>query len=90
METAFTTKNELYEWTVMAYGLINALSPFIRVMTLVLHTFMGKFLVVYFNAILIYSRLHEQHLNHLRQICVVLRKEELYANLKKYTFLITV
>jgi len=51
--------------------------------------FMGKFLVVYFDDILIYSHSRDQHLDHLRQVCTVLRKEELYANPKKYVFLTT-
>ena len=50
---------------------------------------MGKFLVVYFDDILIYSYSREQHLNHLHQVCTVLRKEELYANSNKCAFLIT-
>ena len=48
---------------------------------------MGKFLVVYFDDILIYSNTTEQHLNHLWQVCSTLRKEQLYANLKKCTFM---
>ena len=58
-------------------------------MTQVLRPFMRKFIVVYFDDILIYSYSREQHLNHLRQVCTVLRKEELYANSNKCAFLIT-
>ena len=47
---------------------------------------MGKFVVVYFDDILIYSKSKDQHLTHLEQVCTTLRKESLYANLKKCSF----
>jgi len=52
----------------------------------ILHAFIGKFIVVYFDDILIYSKGLDEYIRHLRQVLDVLRNESLYANLKKYDF----
>lgn len=88
-KTAFKTKEGLYEWRVMLFGLCNALSTFMTLMKEVLKPFLNLFCLVYFDDILIFNKDEFEHLQHLRQVLQVLKENQLYMNRQKCLFIAT-
>jgi hypothetical protein len=83
---AFKTKQGLFEWMVMAFGLCNALVTFMRVMNDVLRPFLDGCVIVYWDDILIFSKSREEHVKHVKQVLEVLRKEKLFLKMSKCEF----
>ena len=85
-KTAFTTRYGLYEYTVMSFGLTNAPAYFMYLMNKVFMEYLDKFVVVFIDDILVYSKNEEEHEEHLRLVLQKLRENQLYAKFSKCEF----
>src|SRR5215469_14205068 len=86
-KTAFRTRYGHYEFLVVPFGLTNAPATFQTLMHNILKPHLDKFVLVYIDDILIFSKTLEKYLQHLQQILEILRQYKLYAKLEKYEFL---
>ena len=83
---AFTTRYGLYEYTVISFGLTNAPAHFMNIMNKVFMEFLDKFIVVFIDDILVYSKNEEEHKEHLRTVLEILREKQLYGKFSKCEF----
>ena len=85
-KTAFTTRYGLFEYTVKSFGLTNAPAYFMNLMNKIFMKYLDKFVVVFIDAILIYSKTEEEYAEHLRLVLETLRGHQMYAKFSKCEF----
>ncbi|GJW20976.1 putative reverse transcriptase domain-containing protein [Tanacetum coccineum] len=85
-KTAFRTRYGHYEFQVMPFGLTNAPAVYMDLMNRVCKPYLDKFVIVFIDDILFYSKNKEEHEEHLKLILELLTKEELYAKFSKCEF----
>jgi hypothetical protein len=85
-KTTFRTRYGHYKFTVVLFGLSNAPTIFMSLMNGVFRDYLDKFVIVFLDDILVYSRTEEEHEQHLRMVLQVIREHQLYAKLSKCSF----
>ncbi|GBG92251.1 hypothetical protein CBR_g55020 [Chara braunii] len=85
-KTAFQTRYGLYEFVVMPFGLCNAPGTFQHAMNRIFHDYLDKFVIVYLDDILIFSKTVEEHVAHLDKVLILLRQHKFKINGEKCEF----
>ncbi|KAK2427684.1 putative mitochondrial protein [Trifolium repens] len=85
-KTAFRTRYGHYEYSVIPFGVTNAPGVFMEYMNRIFHSYLDKFVVVFIDDILVYSKTEEEHAEHLRIVLRTLQEKKLYAKLSKCEF----
>ena len=85
-KTAYRTRYGHYEFLVMPFGLTNAPAAFMDLMNRVSNPYLDKFVIVFIDDILIYSRTENEHEQHLRAVLSLLKQEKLYVKFSKCEF----
>ena len=85
-KTTFRTRYEHYEFLVMSFGLTNAPVAFMDLMNRVFHPYLARFVIVFIDDILVYSRSELEHERHLDSVLQTLRQHQLYVKFDKCEF----
>jgi hypothetical protein len=85
-KTAFNTHQGHFEYMVMPFGLTNVPTTFQTLMNQLLHRYLRKFVLVFFDDILVYSKTKQEHQQRLQTVLEVLRNNQLFAKKSKCVF----
>eukprot|EP00253_Pinus_taeda_P009984 PITA_09984 len=85
-KTSFRTRYGHYEFVVLPFGLTNSPATFMCLMNSIFHQYLDRFVLIFIDDILVYSRTIEEHQEHLRKVLQTLREHQLYAKLSKCDF----
>nr|GEW64431.1 putative reverse transcriptase domain-containing protein [Tanacetum cinerariifolium] len=86
LETAFRTRYGHFKFTIMPFGLTNAPAVFMDLMNIVCRPYLDKFVIMFINDIIIYYKTREEHVEHLRLVLELVKKEKLYVKFSKCEF----